>query len=110
MANLSYKSPSLAGVDPAFTAAGASGDVVPTHPNGYLAVKNGDATSTNVTIATPGKSRFGIQDEPDLVIAVPAGATRMIGPMRSDLVDPDLGGVAVSYSKTTSLTVAAIRC
>lgn len=109
MANLSYKSASLAGTDPAPVSAGASGDVVPALSTGFLQVTNGSASSVTVTLVTPGKSRFGIVDEPDLTIAVPAGATRLIGPLVDSLIDPASGGVKFTYSATTSVTVAAIR-
>lgn len=109
MADLTYASASLTGADPSFVAADAGGDVVPTHPRGFLHVRNDDASPTTVTVVTPGKSRHGVMDEPDIDITVPAGEERLIGPMSRDLVSDDLGGVSVTYSSVTSLTVAAVR-
>lgn len=109
MANLTYRSASLTGTNPAPVAAGASGDVVPALATGFLQVSNGSGSSITVTLATPGKSRFGVLDEPDLTISVPAGATRLIGPLVDSLIDPTSGGVKFTYSDVTSVTVAAIR-
>lgn len=109
MATLTYRQPSLAGTDPALVAAGATGDVVPAHPTGFLQVTNGSASGITVTVVTPGKSRMGVLDEPDLTVSVPAGGTRLIGPLVPDLVDVVAGGVKFTYSATTTVTVAAIR-
>ena len=109
MASLLYASASFAGVDPGFAAADVDGDVVPTHPKGFLHVRNDDATEMTVTVVTPGKSRFGVSEEPDLAVAIPAGEERLIGPMPSGLIDPELGGVLITYSSVTSVTRAAIR-
>lgn len=109
MANLTYRKASLTGVDPAPVAAGGSGDVVPALATGFLQVTNGSASPITVTLVTPGKSRFGVIDEPDLTVSVPASATRLIGPLTDSLIDPTSGGVKFTYSSSTSVTVAAIR-
>lgn len=74
-----------------------------------MQVTNGSASAITVTLVTPGKSRFGVLDEPDLTVAVPAGATRLIGPLASDLSDSTAGGVQFTYSSVTTVTVAAVR-
>lgn len=109
MAVLTYVRPALTGTDPAPVAAGASGDVVPAHPAGFLQVTNGSASAVTVTIVTPGKSRFGVLDEPDLTVSVPASGTRLIGPLTADLADDVAGGVQFTYSASASVTVAAVR-
>jgi hypothetical protein len=106
MANLSASRVTLAGVAPAFVAASAGGDVVAPN-NGVLVVKNDDVAAVTVTIATPGKTEFGL-DQPDVTVSVPAGSTRYIGPLSPRLNDVDLGGVPVSYSSVTSLSVAVL--
>lgn len=109
MAALTYAQASLTGADPGFAAADAAGDVLPAHPNGFLVVRNDSAAAVTVTVVTPGKSRFGVADEPDVTVSVPAGGERLIGPMERGLVTSDQGGVVIDYSAVTSVTRAAIR-
>lgn len=74
----------------------------------FLHVKNGGGSSINVTITVPGTT-FG-QNNPDIVVAVPNGGERLIGPLSTDLASAETFGVVlISYSATTSVTAAAIR-
>lgn len=107
MATLTYKQPTITGVDPALAAAAGGGDKVAPNDRGYLHVLNGSGSSMNVTIVVPGNTQFA-QAQPDVVIAVPAGAHRIIGPFPAVLADPADGLVAITYSLATSVTVAAI--
>lgn len=70
--------------------------------NGFLVVRNADATTTNVTLVTPGATA-------DIVVAVAAGALKVIGPLTDALVDPATGTISVTYSKVTSLTVGVFQ-
>jgi hypothetical protein len=45
---------------------------------------------------------------PDPIVIVPAGASRLIGPFPSDLANAN-SCVDITYSGVTSLTVAAIQ-
>lgn len=107
MAALAYQNASVLGTAFATSAAGATGDTVEPIPNGALLVQNASGASVNVTVAVPGNDRYG-SPRPDFVIAVGAGAGKLIGPFGDDLKDPSDERVHVSYSATASVTVAAI--
>ena len=107
MANLAYQRVELLGSAVTMSAASAGGDLIPGNGSGFLVVSNGSAASINVTVVTPGVTQFGV-DQPDVVVAVPAGATRYIGPLRSDLVNSTDKAIRVNYSATASVTVAAV--
>jgi hypothetical protein len=115
MAALSVQQVGVAGLTPAYTAAGAGGDTIPQSSDGrrFLHVKNGGGGSINVTITkqvasvrVPGvASALAISD---MVVAVGAGAEKMIGPF-SDAYRDGNGNVAITYSGVTTVTVAAIE-
>ena len=107
MADLTYKRVVLSGLDPAPVAADVAGDNIPPSGRGFLQVHNGGAASIDVTITTPGKTQFGL-DEPDVVVTVPAGADRLIGPLSPALYNPGTKGVEVNYSDVTSVPVSAL--
>lgn len=108
MATLTYQRTKITGQVVTFAAASGGGDLVPVNPDGFLLVRNNDATSKTVTIATPGNTRHG-QADPDVPVAIAAGAMAMIGPFDATLRDPNDGLVHISYSATTSVTVAAVQ-
>lgn len=116
MALITYQRAALTGTALTMAAASGGGDTigysegailhmsstgVPTPKyNGVVVVTNGDATSTDVTVVTPGATA-------DIVVAVAAGATKVIGPLTDALCDPATGLISLTYSKVTSLTVGA---
>ncbi len=106
MATLEYAQVGIGGTDPGFAAASGGGDKVAPSSRGAIIVDNASGGSITVTIAWPGNSKYGVAN-PDPTVSVPAGEQRMIGPFGSDLADTD-GLVAISYSATTSVTVAAV--
>jgi hypothetical protein len=109
MATLSFVQAAIAGANPGFAAASAGGDKVPPNDRGALIVRNGSGASINVTVAVPGNTRFGLAN-PDVVVAVPAGADRVIGPFPSELADTATDNlVAITYSAVTTVTVAAVQ-
>lgn len=73
----------------------------------YLHVKNGGGSSINVTIDTPG-SVDGLAVS-NLVVAVPNGGERIIGPFPTNIYNQTDGNVYVDWSAVTSVTAAAIR-
>ena len=107
MALLTTQQIGITGTNPTYDAAGGSGDTINPDSRTVLHVKNGDASSHSVTVAVPG-TEYG-QARPDVVVAVPAGESRFIGPLVTDLADPTDGQVHVTYTATTSVTVAALR-
>lgn len=108
MATLPYVQVGIAGTNPGLVAAAAGGDKVAPNERGALHVRNGSGASINVTVVVPGNTKYG-QANPDVVVAVPAGADRLIGPFPSDLADPADGLVAITYSAVTTVTVAAVQ-
>lgn len=107
MATLIYAQVTIAGTNPGLAAASVGGDKVPPNDRGALLVVNGSGSSINVTTVVPGNTRYG-QAQPDVVDAVPANSTRLIGPFPSDLADPADGLVAITYSAVATVSVAAI--
>lgn len=99
---------SLAGLTPTYAAAVAS-TTVPCDERTWLHVKNAAGSSMTVTLTSTAKVRG--QAAADVVITVPATTgDKMIGPLSADLFAGAVDGTcAVTYSSTTSVTVAALR-
>lgn len=114
MATLTTQTITAGGLSPAYAAAGGSGDKLKPGRTTFLHVKNGDVASMTVTLATPGTvDGLAIADR---TVTVDAGDDQMIPVLDKDSMgrplygDPaDSGLASVSYSATTSVTVAAIR-
>jgi hypothetical protein len=108
MALLAYQNPKPSGVALNFTSAAGGGDTIKPEENGVLLVRNGDGTATTVTVVVPGDDKYG-QARPDLTFSVAAAATAAFGPLPVDLGDVSDDLIDITYSKVTSLTVAAVR-
>lgn len=108
MATLTVQTARIAGTAVTMASAAGGGDKVDAGDHTALLVTNGSGSSINVTVAVPGNTKFGLA-EPDVVVAVAAGATKLIGPLPVDLEDDTDRLVHVSYSAATSVTVAAIE-
>jgi hypothetical protein len=105
-----------AGVDAeaSFVAAAVGGDLLPNgEGDAFVHVKNAGVGSINVTAAIVNGSRtiegFGAFSKSSLVVAVPAGEERLIGPFPRGAWNNTSGQVALSYSGVTSVTVRAYR-
>lgn len=114
MAQLAITTPALTGTAPTATAASAGGDTV-ANPKGttMLRVINGGGGSINVTLtpassARPADGQWPAMTLSPIVVAVPAGAARLIGPIPPVFNDVN-GNVAIAYSGVTSVTVEAIQ-
>lgn len=107
MAALTYKKVVITGLNPQLAAADVAGETFPGNGRGALLVHNGGASSINVIIAVPGTTKYG-QAEPDVTVAVPAGAYRLVGPFDAGLVDGTDNSVHVTYSDVTSVERALI--
>lgn len=105
MALMTAQSPLHTGKQPTYGAANASDTVKWNNSAQFLIVKNGGGGSINVTVVVPG-TKFG-QNNPDIVVAVPAGEERWIGPFDQDMADSD-NLITVQYSGTTSVTSALV--
>ncbi|MCB1972155.1 MAG: hypothetical protein KDG54_17270 [Geminicoccaceae bacterium] len=108
MAALTLQTIALAGIVPAYSAVNSQDTVkVNTAQRNFLHVKNGGGGSINVTITAvktsarvQGVGTVSISDE---VVAVAAGAEKIIGPFTEAYMDTD-GTVTIDYSGTTSVT------
>lgn len=108
MATLSQQTIGFTGAAVTYSAAAGGGDNALPDPRAFLHVKNGGGSPINVTVTVPG-STF-LQFNPDIVVAVPNGGERLIGPLLNDLADASTFGVVLfAYSAVTSVTVAVIR-
>lgn len=114
MADITPISPALAGVNPSPAAASVGGDaLINPRGNGLLVVNNGGGGSINVTIAAQTTARSGdgffpAQTLGNNVVAVPAGAQRVIGPIPAAFNDVN-GKAQITYSGVTSVTVYGIQ-
>ncbi|MFI8531061.1 hypothetical protein ACIGMX_12510 [Streptomyces aquilus] len=97
----------LTGATVTYTAAAGGGDTCETGAGVLLLVKNGDASSHTVTLATPDvvDGDLSVQDR---AVTVAAGAERAI-PVTSRYRNSSTGRAAITYDAVTSLTVAVIR-
>lgn len=107
MAILSAQALRLGGLQPTYANAAGGGDQAPVGEKLVLHVRNGDATSKTVTVATPGTAD-------DLAIAdaqqvIPAGGAAFIPLKASVFRDPMTGRAAITYSAVTSVTVAVLQ-
>lgn len=98
---------SRSGLAPTYAAADSvNGQQFYNDESTFLHVKNGGGGSINVTLNTPG-TVDGLAVG-DLVVAVGAGAEKMIGPFPPGIYN-NSGYVYVDYSGATSVTVAAFK-
>jgi hypothetical protein len=107
MATLTVTSIVEAGVAPTLTAAAALGDDFVWAENVFVYIINGDASSHTVTIASNATASPGLAVT-DLAVAVPAGESRLIGPIDSAYKASD-GKVSMTYDAVTSVTVKPFR-
>lgn len=104
MAVLTVLAVAQAGVGPTYVAAGAGGDTFANNGNTMLHVKNASGGALTVTVDSQKTCDQGFDH--DVVVSVPAGSERMIGPFPVSRFGRT---ASVSYSGVTSLTVAAIQ-
>jgi hypothetical protein len=107
MATLTVQAITLAGTTPSYTGAGTSGDEF-TNPDGkaFLHVKNGGGSQITVTINSQVPCNYG--HDHDITVQVSAGGEKLIGPFGPGRFNDTSGKVQVTYSSTTSVTVAVL--
>jgi hypothetical protein len=110
MAVLTATSLVRTGINPVPSAAAdAAGDEV-SNPGGDVAfvVKNDDEAPINVTllVRAPGPDGAAVTNP---VVAVPAGATRMVGPFPTGIYNDATGRVKITYSAVEDVFVLAVR-
>ncbi|MFC7846128.1 hypothetical protein [Streptomyces sp. NPDC057382] len=106
MAILSAQRLPLSGLQPTYAAAAGGGDQAPVGDKLVLHVRNGDATSKTVTLATPGT--VGDLAIADAAQTIPASGSAFI-PLKSTYRDPMTGRASITYSAVTSVTVAVLQ-
>jgi hypothetical protein len=105
MATYTVQTAAATGVVPTYGAAAAS-DEFANNGRTVLHVKNGGGAPINVTIASAYTlDGLALADQ---VVAVANGAEKIIGPFSTAVYNDASGNVTVTYSATTSVTVAAI--
>jgi hypothetical protein len=107
MANLNVQKIELSGLNPSYVAAAAGGDEFVNSGRAFIHVKNGGASSIDVTVDSQTPCSQGYDH--DAVVAVPASEERMIGPFPKDRFNDASEKVQITYSDVTSVTVAAIE-
>jgi hypothetical protein len=96
------------GLTPVYGAVAAS-DTFSNDGTVFLHVKNGGGSPDNVTVTSVKTCDQGTAH--NLVVSVPNGSERMIGPLETTRFnDPTTGLVTVAHSFLTSVTCALIRC
>lgn len=106
MAEITVQQISLSGLsESAGTAATAAGDTVLNNGRTYIEVVDGATTSPTVTIASQVDCNQGYTH--DVVVAIPSGETRLIGPFPPNRFNNANGQIEVTYDDDTSVTIAA---
>ena len=107
MATITAQQVVEAGLEATFTAAAADQDFQ-AGTRIFVQVKNGDASDHDITFTTPATVR-GLAVA-DLAVTVTAAEERLIGPFPEEVYgtgSPKL--VAITWSATTSMTIAVLR-
>ena len=113
MAELTVQNINDQGLDPTYTAASGGGDTFDNDGNTRLLIENASDGAIDVTIpaqnTSPSIPGYGTTTKSNSVLSVGAGKTAIIGPFPVIAWNDASGEVSVSYSGTTSLSVAAVR-
>lgn len=111
MATLTVQDISTSGLNPSLVAADAAGDTFTQAVDDvFLYVDNASASAKQVTVTAENTDKevsgWGTLKATDIVVSVPAGEARFIGPFPRG---PYSLTPQISYDAVTSLTVGAIR-
>lgn len=106
MATLTTQTITQAGTTPTYVAAAAGGDKLNPGPTTFVHVKNGGAGSITVTVDSVAPCSQGADH--NLVVSVPNGEERMIGPLPADRFASATDGlVSITYSGVTTVTIGS---
>lgn len=110
MATLTTQNISRTGVGPTYAACTGGGDRFTPDKDTFLHVKNGSGGALTVTVAATKVPLPGMTIT-NVVVSVPAGGERMIGPFPYDMFAAVDGSALadVTYSGVTSLTIGVIK-
>lgn len=108
MAQLTVADAGVNGAVITYVAAAGGGDKF-ANPDGAtsLRVKNGSGVSINVTVNSQQQCSHGFDH--DVIVAVAAGAEKVIGPFAKGRFNDVDGNVNVTYSAVTTVTVVPVR-
>jgi hypothetical protein len=109
MAELTVQDITRSGLDPTLSAASSGGDTFAHDPSAFVEVDNASGSSVDVTFTSQYPSDPQGLSKSDLVVSVPDGGRRFIGPFSDRAFADSDGFVNVSYSSTTSVTVGAFK-
>lgn len=115
MATLTRQAVNEDGADLTFASAAGGGDVV-TNADGktFLLVRNGSGGSITVTVTeqisgtTVEDPVYGTVSKANAAVAIADGGTGVIGPFKKQAFNNASNQIEISYSGTTSVTVAAL--
>lgn len=107
MALLPTQTPNTNGAVTVYTAAALTNTFV-NNGRTLLLVKNGSGSSINATVITQIADIDG-NVVPDKVIAIAAGAEKLIGPFPPGIYNDTTGVAEVDISVVTSITIACIQ-
>lgn len=107
MIELTPQAVTLTGVAPVLTAAAGAGNRFTNSGTEFLLVRNAHTVPITVTINSIAPCNQGFDH--DVVVSVPNGTDRFIGPFPKARFDDTIGQVQIIYSVVTALTVAVIR-
>lgn len=106
MAEITVQQISTSGLtEVAGTAATAAGDTVINNGRTYIEIVDGATTAPTVTIASQVDCNQGFTH--DVVVAVPSGGAKLIGPFPPNRFNNTSGQIEVTYDDDTSVTIAA---
>lgn len=106
MADITVQQISLSGLtESAATAATAAGDTVLNNGRTFIEVTDGATTNPTVTIASQVDCNQGYTH--DVVVTVPSGEAKIIGPFPPNRFNNASGQIEVTYDDDTSVTIAA---
>lgn len=108
MADLTVQDVARTGLNASYSAAASGGDAFGNNGNTFVHVKNGDASSKTVTLASQYSSPPVGTAQSDLSVTIPAGEERMIGPFPQSGYNDGDSKVQISYDAVTSVTLAVI--
>lgn len=106
MATLASQQIVETGLAPSLVSAAGGGDRFVPGDRTFLWVLNGSGGSITVTVDSKVVSNYGT--DVNLAVAVPAGASRMIGPLPAQRFAASDGLGDISYSGVTSLTIGVL--
>jgi hypothetical protein len=112
MATLSVQDLTAAGLNATYNSAGA-GDQFTNDGATFLHVKNGSGSSVTVTLTAQktsiDDSTYGVLTISDATVSVPGSGDRFFGPFPPAVFNDANGKAQISYSATSSVTVAVLR-